>query len=133
MIGPDPEVEAEPDRDPEPGEARAGGRAEDRAEAQAPEEGGVPATCHCISVYICPSQVENTARVRFRKVQFDRKVTEQEERRRAAVRGDHEREVESITVSTVSIVSAVSTISTVSTVYTVSTVSIDTILSTHHI
>ena len=31
--------------------------------------------------------------MRFRKVQFDRKVTEQEERRRAAVRGEHEREV----------------------------------------
>ena len=44
--------------------------------------------------------MENTARVRFRKVQFDRKVTEQEERRRAAVRGDHEREVGNITVST---------------------------------
>ena len=75
----------------------------------------LPITCHCIYVHINPSQVENTARVRFRKVQFDRKVTEQEERRRAAVRGDHEREVGSITVSTVS------------------TVSIDTIVSTHHI
>ena len=56
--------------------------------------------------------------MRFRKVQFDRKVTEQEERRRAAVRGDHEREVGNISVSTVSIVSTVST---------------DTIVSTHHI
>ena len=65
--------------------------------------------------------MENTARVRFRKVQFDRKVTEQEERRRAAVRGDHEREVGNITVSTVSTVFTVSIDSTVS------------IVSTHHI
>ena len=93
LIGPDPEVEAEQDRDPEPGEAGAGGRAEDRAQTQTLEEGGVSASAYPLCICICPPQVENTARVRFRKVQFDRKVTEQEERRRAAVRGEHEREV----------------------------------------
>ena len=63
--------------------------------------------------------MENTARVRFRKVQFDRKVTEQEEKRRAAVRGEHEREVGDIynIYSIYTIVSIVSIVSTISTHY----------------